>query len=360
MRTIFNWVALGVVSLGLVLALTLGAARMVSEPSLGERLAQRHGVPHPAVIAHRGASYLAPEATRPAFLLAREQGADFLDLDVQRTQDGVLIVLHDADLRRTTDVEKVFPGREADPVDRFTFAELQQLDAGSWFNDAFPERAREAFRGLRILRVEEVIDIAEGGSPPPGLYIETKRPGQFPGIERQLVDTLRRRGWIQPPSGNQTNAAQAPMGADLPARLMFQSFSPESLAQLKTLAPQVPAVLLIHERMIHALGWEGVLTTARQVAVGIGTWGSRRASSRDWSVEHSPERYLATWPWYTGQAHRAGLLVHPWTIDDPWEMWMLRLCGADGLFTNRPSLALEVFGRAHSHDLESLWQEIGY
>ena len=162
-------------------------SRLISEPSLGKKLVQALGIARPAVIAHRGASYLAPEETRPAYLLARELGADYLEFDIQRTKDGVLIALHDDDLSRTTNVAEVFPGREKDTIDTFTFAELQQLDAGSWFNRQDSDRARDSFRGLRILRLEDLIDIAETGSQRPGLYIETKAALRFPGIEQQLV-----------------------------------------------------------------------------------------------------------------------------------------------------------------------------
>src|SRR5512134_3528447 len=68
----------------------------------------------------------------------------------------------------------------------------------------------------------------------------------------------------------------------------------------------------------------------------------------------------ATWPWYTGRAHQAGLFVHCWTIDDRWEMWMVKLGGADGIFTNRTELALAVYGRATHGGLDRLWNEIGY
>ena len=69
---------------------------------------------------------------------------------------------------------------------------------------------------------------------------------------------------------------------------------------------------------------------------------------------------MMTWPWYTGQAHRAGLFVHPWTIDDRWEMWMVALSGADGIFTNRAELALCVYRKAEPVDLDALWKRIGY
>jgi len=60
------------------------------------------------------------------------------------------------------------------------------------------------------------------------------------------------------------------------------------------------------------------------------------------------------------QAHKAGLIVHPWTIDDRWEMWMVIMGGADGIFTNRSELALDVYGRTPKLDIESLWRQIGY
>ncbi|MGH7165726.1 MAG: glycerophosphodiester phosphodiesterase family protein [Nitrospiraceae bacterium] len=348
MKTALHAIMVIAVSAGVLALLILGLAMVLSVPSQGKRLAQSLGVPHPVVFAHRGASYLAPEETRPAFLLAREMGADCLELDLQRTKDGVLIAVHDNDLRRTTNVAEVFPARTTDLVGTFTFAELQKLDTGSWFNAQFPERAREAFRNLKILRLEDVMDLAEGGSEKPGLCIDTKAANRFPGIEEQLVETLAARGWIR---------RDGPGG---PVRVIFESFEPESLARLKALAPQVPRILLVDEVLMNTIGWEEILNKASQVAAGIGTWGYRWSRDPEWSVKDAPKRYLITWPWYTGRAHRAGLLVHPWTIDDRWEMWMVSLAGADGVFTNRPDLALRFYGRADRIDLEALWEQIGY
>ena len=135
-----------------------------------------------------------------------------------------------------------------DTVDKFTFAELQGLDAGSWFNIRFPDRARPTFKNVRILRLEDVINIAEGGSQKPGLYIETKSARRFPGIEGQLAEILTARGWIKP-QHNDFSEFPAAKRARVRARVIFQSFEPESLARLKELAPQVPAVLLIDETM---------------------------------------------------------------------------------------------------------------
>ena len=119
-------------------------------------------LPENVVIAHRGTTYWAPEETEAAMRWARNTGADYLELDLQRTKDGVLIALHDVNLRRTTDVEEIFPERADCPVSAFTLEELRRLDAGKWFNTAFPERAREGFTGLDVLTLEDVVKIAEG------------------------------------------------------------------------------------------------------------------------------------------------------------------------------------------------------
>ncbi len=328
------------------LALALGSA--LSAPSRGKRLAQALQMPHPAVIAHRGASYYAPESTRPAYLLAREMGADYLELDLQRTRDGVLIVFHDDDLSRTTDVAEVFPGRERAPVGSFTFEELARLDAGSWFNRRFPKRARAAFRGLRILRLDEVLALAEGKDPRPGLYIETKSAQLYPGIERQLIETLAAQGWLD-------RAAVGPQ-----ARVILQSFELDSLARLQALAPQVPRVFLIDETLIAREGWTSLLKRAQAIASGIGTWGLRHALSSRWNRAAAPVRYLTTWPWYTGHAHRVGLVVHAWTVNDRWELRALRLFGVDGFFTDRPDVALAMCGRGSPPEPDRLWERIGY
>jgi glycerophosphoryl diester phosphodiesterase len=114
------------------------------------------------VIAHRGTTYWAPEETEVAFRWARNIGADYLELDLQMTKDSVLIALHDDDLRRTTNISKVFPERDSLPTINFTLKELRNLDAGSWFNKARPHQARKSFKNLKIMTLKDVIMIAEG------------------------------------------------------------------------------------------------------------------------------------------------------------------------------------------------------
>jgi glycerophosphoryl diester phosphodiesterase len=315
MRYPFKTILASAVLAGILGLLFLGIGVVMYGRTGGKELAERVGVPRPAIIAHRGASYLAPEETGPAYLLAREMGVDYLELDLQRTKDGVLIAVHDDDLRRTTNIAEVFPGREMDTVDKFTFAELQSLDAGSWFNRRFPDRARAYFKNVKILRLEDVMNIAEGGFHKPGLYIETKAARRFPGVEKQLVEILTARGWIRVSESPQTERAR------VPARVIFQSFEPDSLALLKELAPQVPAVLLIDETMMRKDRWNALLSRAKQLGVGIGTWGYRWSRDPSWSIKDAPSRYLTTWPWYTGR------LIEPDSSCTPGRLMTVGRCG---------------------------------
>jgi glycerophosphoryl diester phosphodiesterase len=258
--------------------------------------------------------------------MARELGADYLEADIQRTRDGVLVCFHDDDLARTTDVARVFPGREREALGSFTFEELGRLDAGSWFNQRHPGRARPSFQGLKIMRLDELVDLA---GTKERLYLETKSAHLYPGIEEQIVKLLKEKGnWL---SG----------GAE--GRLILQSFEPVSLAKLEVLAPGILKVLLVEDVVIQEWGWPRILRKHRELAGAIGP-------SRDWLGQ----------PWRIWQAHRAGLLVHVWTIDRAWEMRLLDWLGADGIFTNRSELALQVFGRSGPADLASAWARNGF
>jgi glycerophosphoryl diester phosphodiesterase len=160
---------------------------------------------HPRwLVAHRGASAYAPENTVPAFRLAADQGATFVEFDLQLTKDRQIVCLHDNSLERTTDVEELFPDRfrtvpatQASPVTKrwmledFTLAEIRRLDAGAWFDPKF--------RGTRIPTFGETIDSLRGRS---GLFIELKTPERYEGIERLILAELEAKGLARPePAG---------------------------------------------------------------------------------------------------------------------------------------------------------------
>ena len=326
----------------------------------------------PIIIAHRGASYDAPEGTRPAYLLARELGVDYLELDLQQTRDNVLVVFHDEDLKAKTDVEEIFPNRKNCRISSFTWNELKQLDAGSWFHEKYPNRSPQLFQdvspALRLLKLEDVIEIAQQGDHQPGLYIELKYPsklkvngrescarlGQAPTdkFEKTLIETLE-TAWIKPSKNNSKSGER---------KVIFQSFEPDSLERLRTLAPDVPRVLLVDEIMAKNHGWDALIQRARSLGVGIGPWGSSWASDPNWSREHAPNPYRAIDPKrdLIGKFHEAGLIVHAWTINDKWEMLEALDSNIDGFFTDRPIRALLVTGRISQEDLDEVMKKAGF
>nr|WP_083700807.1 glycerophosphodiester phosphodiesterase [Halomonas sp. 1513] len=263
------------------------------------------------VIAHRGASGHAPEQTLPALELAHEMGVDYLELDIQMTADGELVAFHDESLDRATDGK----GELKD----FTLEELKALDAGSWFNEAYPEYADDAYAGEQILTLGEVIEHFGSDTR---YYLETKSPELYPGIEEAMVEELEAHGLIED-------------GAAL-----IQSFSQESLLKVQALNDQVPLVQLVwyypeedgEERLVE---WTGVtpgpseiedadFAAIREYAVGIGT-----------NLTYEDELQVIDAA-FVEQAQANDLLVHVYTINEQDGMQLLLDWGVDGIFTDFP------------------------
>ena len=354
MRSIIHW-AIG----------TLLVASSVSAEE-GSSRALRLGIPDPAVIAHRGASHDAPESTLPAYLLARDLGADYLELDLQRTRDGVLVAVHDDTLARTSDVAERYPERRNSPVSAFSLAELKALDAGSWFNQAYPERARDSFRKLQILTLDEVIDVAEGNPErDPGLYIETKVPEQFPGIEAELQARLQARGWL-----------------DRPGKVVLQTFDRNSLGLLHERMPQVPKILLlwVGKGAIEPASGQSFAESGEQdkaafyarqqprdpaeftrwldAAVQGGAIGTGPSAARSGGGEQSYADLIQ--PWMNQLSHERDLLVHVYTLDAPEDFTKATAAGVDGIFTNRAGELLRHYGRPAAHSEAQLLRGHGY
>ncbi|MFB3829683.1 MAG: glycerophosphodiester phosphodiesterase family protein [Bryobacteraceae bacterium] len=258
----------------------------------------------PTLIAHRGASAYAPENTLPAYRLAIEQGADYVEQDLQITKDGVLVCLHDLTLERTTDAAEVFPdgyrvenGRRRWYVSDFTAAQIRRLDAGAKFG--------ERFRGTRIPTWREAIAEIRGKA---GIYPETKAPEVYGSrgfdMERLVLEELRqaRLDWRTP--------------------VVIQSFSAESLKKMTDqLGSKLPKVFLISARDAGKWSTVEALGEVRRFAVGIG-----------------PEKSIVrNDPALVARAHGLGLSVTIWTLEgDRDEMARFLKLGVDALFTNNP------------------------
>lgn len=126
------------------------------------------------IVAHRGASGVAPENTLPAIDLALEAGADYIEIDVHLTSDNRVVVIHDNTVDRTTG--------EKGRISEMTYEEIRELEAGSWFD--------ERFRGAGIPLLEEVMERVDGRSK---LLIEIKKKrNQYEGIEKEVIRLIRK------------------------------------------------------------------------------------------------------------------------------------------------------------------------
>ncbi|MGW4565820.1 glycerophosphodiester phosphodiesterase family protein, partial [Streptomyces sp. NPDC004561] len=168
----------------------------------------------PTVIAHRGASAYAPENTLASIDKAVKLGFTWVENDVQRTKDGELVVIHDDSLKRTTNVEKVFPGRAPWKVKDFTAAEIARLDAGSWFSPAYA--------GTRVPTLKQYMRRLDHNHE--SLLLEIKNPELYPGIELQTLKLLGNESWLD----------RKHLG-----RLVVQSFSADSVRTVHELKPAI-------------------------------------------------------------------------------------------------------------------------
>ncbi|MFF7708137.1 glycerophosphodiester phosphodiesterase family protein [Pseudomonas sp. NPDC007930] len=355
-----------------VVAASLALASPLVHAQTPAQVAKAANIPHPAVIAHRGASFDAPESTRASYLTARDLGADYLEMDLQRTKDGVLIALHDENLTRTTDIATRYPERKDQPVSAFTLAELKALDAGSWFNAAYPERARPKFAGLQVLTLDEIIDIAEGNPQRhPGLYMETKVPSLFPGIEHDLKLKLQQRGWL-------TAGGEVAPGK----HVVLQTFEKPSLQLLAKEMPKVPKILLL---------WVGDGSIEAKSNVPFAQSGAKdkaayyaqqqpkdKAAFEQWvdfakaqgaigtgpsaALTHGGEQsYMdLVQPWMNQYTHGKNMLVHVYTVDDPVDYKKVMDAGVDGIFTNRAAELLKFYGRPAKATVAQVLEQEGY
>ena len=261
-------------------------------------------------IAHRGASGYAPEHTFPAYDLALEQGADYIEQDLQVTSDGVLVVLHDETLDRTARPTKASePGDCTGPVRAKTLAQIKTCEVGRWFNKEYPRRAEGAYVGLKIPTLEQVFKRYGAGT---NYYIETKSPALYPEMEDELLRLIDKYGLRKPARENW--------------RVLIQSFDQTSLEEIHARAPSLPLIQLYTNR--GSVGVQASLDAAREYAVGIGP------------AKGDVDAALIE------AAHDRCLDVHPYTVNEQSEMESLVGLGVDGMFTNFPRRFENVLGEA--------------
>ena len=239
------------------------------------------------VVAHRGASRVAPENTLSALREAARQGAGWVEFDVSLLGDGTPVLHHDATLDRCTD--------RTGPLAALSAADLDGIDAGGWFGSAFADEP--------LATLEEALDVIEALGLSANL--EMKPHGAPPGpIAEAVAAALGRRAW----SG---------------ARILVSSFDLDALAALRRRAPGQPLAVLYDE----APGdWPGVLRALR--AASLHVWH-----------EHLSEDLLE-------RARAEGARLRVYTVNEPDRVVPFREAGLAGVITDHPPLFLEAPGWA--------------
>ncbi len=231
----------------------------------------------PLVIAHRGFSAKYPENTLRSIREALKLPVDGVEVDVRRSRDGVLVLMHDEAVERTTN------GRGL--VGRLSWAELRSLDAGAWMG--------EEFAGEPVPRLEEALSEVAGRAV---LHIEIKEPG----IESQVIRTVK--------------------DCDAQESVVIASFLEESLRAVKTLEPASPLTLIAGPR--EASRWGG----AKPLVYRVITNGAS-CLALHYSLITTE---LATY------AKRRNVALMAWTINDPNDAKRLAEQRVDALATDHP------------------------
>ena len=248
----------------------------------------------PRLIAHRGASTLAPENTLASMQAAANLGVYGLETDITVSADGVLFLMHDSTLLRTTDVDQVFPGREETPAETFTWVDLSRLDAGRWF-DGRTDSSREPIPTLKtVLQVVKEKD----------LY---------------FIYDLRLPAAGHPYAGRALDRCLEEIKAAGVADHTWVLAEPDAIAQIRSILPN--AILA------DGIGYtESPPTPESLVANGYRVVNSVYGLSD--SRIHAYQK--------------AGLWVILWLVDEPWQYSRLWLAGADSVSSSNPQSLLAM------------------
>lgn len=245
-----------------------------------------------ATIAHRGASGYAPEHTLASYRTGIRMNADYIEIDLQMTNDGELIAMHDETVNRTTN------GRGF--VKNLSLAEIKALDAGTWFNERYPIYAREEYVNERVPTLREIFDTFGDQTH---YLLETKSPNVNPGLEEKMWELVEE--------------------FDLIDQVAVQSFYKQSLKKIRQFNKNTNLFQLIwYDRS--AFISDSAIAEISSYADGIGA------------------NFLQINENYVRKVKNAGLLMYPYTVNYQVNMDRAMKWGVDGIHTNYPDRFKEV------------------
>jgi glycerophosphoryl diester phosphodiesterase len=253
--------------------------------------------PKPLIIGHRGASAVAPENTLAAFHRALDSGADGIELDVRLTRDEVPVVIHDDNLKRT--------GSRPDKVADLSYAEILEVDFGSWFNRTHPSNNSD-FSGERIPSLEEVLELFESNHAI--LYLEMKSdPLQREKLAQTCCDHLKR--------------------SPVKNRVVVESFDLLGIAVVKAIDPSIRTAALFEPRFTTT----PLLTSGRRLVEQALTVGAEEIALHHRLASKS----------VVANAKTAGLKVVVWTVDSSDWIHRATSMGVSALITNNPGMMVQ-------------------
>jgi glycerophosphoryl diester phosphodiesterase len=259
---------------------------------VGERL-----VWPPLNVAHRGASGEAPENTLAAFELALRQGAGGIELDVHLSSDRIPMVIHDPRLSRTTSGSGWVSEHRANA--------LRRLDAGSWFNRRFPEKARQRYVGAKIPLLSEALAWVRQHRILAFVEIKGGR-NVYSGIEAKVLNEIERAG--------------------VRRLATIVSFDLATLRRVRTLDSRISLGLDVSRSL---LALRRVRSLAGKVVLPHWAIASRG---------------------FIRRAHEHSIRVFSWTVDQPARMERKIADGVDGIITNYPARLAGVLSRVESFE----------
>ncbi|SHK62681.1 glycerophosphoryl diester phosphodiesterase [Hespellia stercorisuis DSM 15480] len=236
------------------------------------------------IFAHRGASHYAPENTIEAFSLAKEQGADGVELDVQLTKDGQVVVIHDETIDRVSDGSGFVKDHTLEELKTFSF-----------------HNHMEQFRGAKIPTLKEVLELLK----PFGMKVNIElKTGiyWYPGIEEKTLKIVQDCG--------------------MESRVIYSSFNHYSIQRVRELKPEAETAYLFGDVMLQV----------EEYAKKTGVKGLH------------PALYHVKMAEFLREYLESGLAVRVWTVNEPEDMKLLMDAGVTALITNKPDVARQVFG----------------
>ena len=235
------------------------------------------------VWAHRGASGYAPENTLDAFRKAVEMGADGIELDVQMTKDGELVVIHDET------IDRVSNGKGW--VKNYTYEELKKFN----FNKTHLEYTKEEIPTLeQVYRLIKPTNLTINVEIKTGIVF-------YPGIEGRVLELTERLGMKE--------------------RVIYSSFNHYTIRKIKELDPQAKTGMLYEDGMIDAVDYACDVVKADAL---------------------HPAGYNVLYPGFLDKCRERNRQLHVWTINEEKDMRMLCEAGVDALITNYPDIAKKI------------------